>query len=345
MRRGSGKKVCFLLLVILATVFLCSCQRTKKEQKPDDEAGATSVTAEIQETTDELERLLWNKIRLDGKKYRYSTDYETYLLMGTDESGTESTDREKYIGNMADFLMLVIVNRTDKTYAFLPLNRDTMTEIALIDQDGEGEATAVMQLCTAHWYGGSRKESCENTVKAVSGLLGGIVINGYYEIHMQDIGKLNETVEGVTVTIESDFSKVDPSLKQGETITLNGEQAYHFLQNRTEVDDGGNVSRMKRQKQYMEAFFKKVKQKMEQDPQIMLTIYDEMADVAFTDLSGGMLSDLVVALQDGKNLGFQELTGENRIGSHLDDGLEHMEFYSDADSVKETLQALYHITE
>ena len=95
-------------------------------------------------------------------------------------------------------------------------------------------------------------------MKAVSGLLGGIVINGYYEIHMQDIGKLNETVEGVTVTIESDFSKVDPSLKQGETITLNGEQAYHFLQNRTEVDDGGNVSRMKRQKQYMEAFFKKV---------------------------------------------------------------------------------------
>lgn len=126
------------------------------------------------ETTDELERLLWNKIKLNGKKYKYSTDYETYLFMGTDGSGKEDADRDEYIGNMADFLMLVIINRKEQTYAFLQLNRDTMTEINLIGRNGKGMATADMQLCTAHWYGGTPEESCENTVKAVSRMLGGV---------------------------------------------------------------------------------------------------------------------------------------------------------------------------
>ena len=34
-----------------------------------------------------------------------------------------------------------------------------MTEVALIDHNGEGEATANIQLCTAHWYGGNREQS------------------------------------------------------------------------------------------------------------------------------------------------------------------------------------------
>ena len=47
---------------------------------------------------------------------------------------------------MADFLMLVIVDKTENTYSFLQFNRDTMTEVALIDHNGEGEATANIQL-------------------------------------------------------------------------------------------------------------------------------------------------------------------------------------------------------
>ena len=97
------------------------------------------------------------------KKYQYSSDYETYLFLGTDGSGHESANREEYVGNMADFLMLAVINRKEQTYAFLQLNRDTMTEIDLIGKDGEGMATANMQLCTAHWYGGTEKESSENT--------------------------------------------------------------------------------------------------------------------------------------------------------------------------------------
>ena len=189
-----------VLLAVLVCVLAVGTWYFRKQRS--EKVSATERQAETQqsETTDELERLLWNKIKLNGKKYKYSTDYETYLFMGTDGSGKEDADRDEYIGNMADFLMLVIVNRKEQTYAFLQLNRDTMTEINLIGRNGKGMATADMQLCTAHWYGGTPEESCENTVKAVSRMLGGVKINGYYAINMEDIGKLNHAIGGVTVS-------------------------------------------------------------------------------------------------------------------------------------------------
>ena len=175
------------------------------------------------ETSDELEKLLWKSIKFGKKKYQYSSDYETYLFLGTDGSGHESANREEYVGNMADFLMLAVINRKEQTYALLQLNRDTMTEIDLIGKDGEGMATANMQLCTAHWYGGTEKESSENTVNAVSKLLGGLTIDGYYTLNMENISRLNHAAGGVTVTIKNDLTSLDPSMKQGETITLTDE--------------------------------------------------------------------------------------------------------------------------
>ena len=63
---------------------------------------------------------------------------------------------------------------------------------------------------------------------------------------MDEIAQLNHVIGGATVTIEDDFSDVDSSLVQGETITLTDEQAYNFLSARMNVGDGENESRMRR---------------------------------------------------------------------------------------------------
>ena len=205
------------------------------------------------------------KIKLNGNKYEYYHDFENYLLIGTDATGNNNNGAD-YQGSMADFLMLVIVDKTENTYSFLQFNRDTMTEVALIDHNGEGEATANIQLCTAHWYGGNREQSCENTVKSVKKLLGGIQIDGYYELNMSEIPKLNNMVDGVTVTLEDDFSKKYPKMKKGATINLDDEQAYAYVHDRYGVGDEENTSRMKRQQQYMTGFFKKLQEKVKANP-------------------------------------------------------------------------------
>lgn len=338
------------VIMAVMTVLVCAlasgiCYFQKQQSEKTSVTDGQTRTEQQSETTDELERLLWNKIKLNGKKYKYSTDYETYLFMGTDGSGKEEAGRKEYIGNMADFLMLVIINRKEQTYAFLQLNRDTMTEINLIGRNGKGMACADMQLCTAHWYGGTQEESCENTVKAVSKMLGGVKIDGYYSINMQDIGKLNHAVGGVTVTIDSDFGDVDPTLKKGETVTLSDEQAYNFLRYRQGIDDGENTSRMKRHRQYMQAFMEKIKAKIQTDPSAGADVYEQMSEAAVTDMSGGLLTDLLADMQQAEDLGIFELEGTTKLGQHLDDGLEHMEFYLDKMAIVKIMQNLYNIQE
>ena len=57
---------------------------------------------------------------------------------------------------------------------------------------------------TLVWW--NKEQGCKNTVKAVKKLLGGMEINGYYELNMSEIPTLNQIVGGVTVTLEEDFT-------------------------------------------------------------------------------------------------------------------------------------------
>ena len=88
---------------------------------------------------------------------------------------------------------------------------------------------------------------------AVSRLLGGAPIDGYAALNMDGIALFNDAIGGVTVTITSDFTAVDPTLVEGETITLNGQQAFEFVRTRKDVDDQTNLARMERQRIYLEA--------------------------------------------------------------------------------------------
>lgn len=282
------------------------------------------------------------KIKLNGNKYEYYHDFENYLLIGTDATGNSKNGAD-YQGSMADFLMLVIVDKTENTYSFLQFNRDTMTEVALIDHNGEGEATANIQLCTAHWYGGNREQSCENTVKSVKKLLGGIQIDGYYELNMSEIPKLNSMVDGVTVTLEDDFSKKYPKMKKGATINLDDEQAYAYVHDRYGVGDEENTSRMKRQQQYMTGFFKKLQEKVKANPNYANEVFESLQDVSTTDITIGKISNISNIFASGTDKGIFELAGKSKIGQALGDEMDHMEFYVNKKAMVSTMSELFGI--
>lgn len=239
----------------------------------------------MDEQSEELAAL--GSLKLNGNIYSYYHDFETYLIMGTDKTGADS---KVYQGSMSDFLMLVIVDKTDNNYSFLPINRDTMSEVRLIQDDGTGAATAELQLCTAHWYGGNAGQSCANTVESISKLFGGLKIDGYYAIPMDEIPKLNHSVGGVTVTLLEDFQDIDRQMKKGETLALSDEQAYHYIHDRYGVGDEKNTSRMKRQQQYMEAFFTKAKEKAKSDKAYVNQLFRKFEQTATTNLTAKKIS-------------------------------------------------------
>lgn len=126
-------------------------------------------------------------------------------------------------------------------------------------QDGSANASAQMQLCTAHWYGKDKAASCDNTVETVSKMLGGLPIDGYYALKMDAMPLLNHEVGGVTVTLEDDMTKLDPAMKKGATLTLTDRQAELLMQSRYVMDDDRNTQRMRRQQIFLNAFMKKIK--------------------------------------------------------------------------------------
>lgn len=285
------------------------------------------------------------KIKLNGKTYTYDHRIETWLFIGTDGSGDEDAQGEDYIGSMADFLLLAVVDKTDKTYGFIQINRDTITDVTMMQKDGSGLASAELQICTAHWYGGNPQQSCENTVEAVSKLLGGVTIEGYYSIGMDAMPTLNHAVGGVEVKVIGDFSKVDPTLKEGETVLLDDEQAYTYVRGRMNVGDGSNEQRMQRQDQYMKALFAKVEQTFKKNPKFLNSLYSQLDEEAVTNTKGRDVSRIISSMAGGESRGIFQFEGETTLGQRLGDGIDHIEFFPDEASVEKIMKELYHLEE
>lgn len=345
--RQKRVRIVILTIIILILIFALGSLFQKKYQQRyavtsiDDEnennVSTDTPSAEIAESTMEL--------YFGDAGYVTTHEIESYLFLGTDASGNTDAVGEEYRGAMADFLLLVVVDHTDESYGFLQLNRDTMTEITLLQADGSGYASANLQLCTAHWYGGDEKASCENTVEAVSYLLGEIPIDGYYALDMKAIPKINHEVGGVEVTIEDDFSDSDPTLVQGTTVLLNDEQAYHYIHDRMNVGDGENVSRMRRQKIYMDALSEKVRSLQKEDQQFVLRLLQHFQEDSVTDLDLNKLAGSMQEVGHYRSTGVHQIEGTTRLGQTLGDGLDHTEFYPDETSLKEQMIQLYSLEE
>lgn len=87
----------------------------------------------------------------------------------------------------------------------------------------------------------------------------------------------------------------------------------------------------------------KLKKKMHDDPSIGAEIYEQMSEVAVTDMNGGLLTDILTDMQQATDRGTFELEGTTKLGQHLDDGLEHTEFYLDKMVIVKTLKDLYNM--
>ena len=280
-------------------------------------------------------------ISLHKKIWQFAHPVQTYLFIGTDKSGNEDAEGEEYHGSMADALMLIVVDEEEKTYGILQLNRDTITEVPMLLQDGSANASAQMQLCTAHWYGKDKTASCDNTVETVSKMLGGLPIDGYYALKMDAMPLLNHEVGGVTVTLEDNMTKLDPAMKKGATLTLTDRQAELLMQSRYTMEDDRNTQRMRRQQIFLKAFMKKIEKQNEGDVNATVKLYDRLRPYATTDIKMNDLTALLKDMQGYTDKGIITIDGTSKIGEKLHDGKKHWEFYMDEDSLETSMKQLY----
>ena len=270
----------------------------------------------------------------DGVKYYPRQDITVMMLMGINREGkVEATEFNR--GGAVDMVALVVFDPQKAEYNILPLNRDMMVDIPVLNEFGRAVDSYYGQLAYAHTYGDGMEISCENVCKTVSNLLGGVRIDYYISMSMEVISILNDAVGGVTVEIEDDFSGVASGMPMGQ-VKLTGDQAITFVQARWGVGDQLNVSRMERQAEYMKNFVAALGRTMDAQSSFVEKTYGKIADYMVTDCTVQILSRLEKDYGDYQMGQICSIRGENVLGE------QYYEFYPDAEALDALILDLFY---
>ncbi|SFA76722.1 cell envelope-related function transcriptional attenuator common domain-containing protein [Acetitomaculum ruminis DSM 5522] len=291
--------------------------------------GSAITPDEKDEESDKSKQILY-----DGKKYTLNDELISILVMGIDketvtEIGGQSWDANSTgvnTGGQADALFLMLINPHDENVYIVAINRNTMADIDVWDNEGRYMGVSKKQIALQHGYGDGGTESCERQVKAVSRLFHNIPITSYVAISMDAIPALNDAVGGIDVTVLDDiiYPEYNMDLHCGDNVTLMGEQAYWYVRLRNENIFNSNELRLQRQKQYLTSFAAKAKSLSASDVRVAVDLYKKVSDYMVTDID---LNSFTYLVTDALNFEFQSKNIYSLKGEVVQ-GAQFEEFYA-----------------
>ena len=359
--------VSLALVVVITWRVLDAVGRGRLYQEGNAAPTLVSDDSELEieaETGEDIaETVTWEAdwIRYNGTVYDFDEDVLTFLVMGIDHTDEADVGETALDGGQADALFLLVMDPGDQEISILAINRHTMTDIDIYNENNEYLYTMQAQICLQHAYGDGLEQSCERQVAVVSDLLYGLTINGYAAINMGAIPTINNAVGGVTLEALQDipvssrdssfldtyYSDTHRDLYEGETYTLSGTEAYWYTKYRDiHVSDSASA-RLQRQKQYLKIFMSDMKSAVSEDLTVALDLYNAISAYMVTDIDLSEFTYLASNIA-GYSLNLDEfyeidgelITGETGTATGFD------EFYLDEDSLYEVmLQLFYDVVE
>ena len=302
--------------------------------------GNRLENAGVHETVGSLDgRFTANHLTMSyaGRTWTYrERELTNILLIGVDWLDAGQASASLRYDGQADFLLLMTIDRKNRTISTIHIDRDTMTPVKIYGAFGDYAGVRTEQICLAHAYGETAAQNCENTVWAVSRLLGGIPIDAYIAFNVDSIVAINDALGGITVTLEDDFSSVDPAMTRGSTLTLQGMQAEYYVRGRMGIGEGTNLSRMERQRVFMEAVGDRVVEGMNQDLDFVGSLFDSLSEYMTTDIDRGWMINKAYDSRAYQRLDARIIAGSHCIG---EDGFT--EFWADEDALLSLLAGIY----
>ncbi|WP_051199369.1 LCP family protein [Butyrivibrio fibrisolvens] len=294
-------------------------QRTK-EQAPDLSQAPLYEQVTIDDDQMPLSASAWQPgwIRYDGKTYAYNTNLLTFLVLGIDSMDEVHEAEDGVSGGQSDAMFFLVLDPDNKDIKIIAINRNTMTDIDVYNEEGVYVGTGEAQICLQHGFGDGLEESCVRTVKTVKNLFHELPINGYISINMGAIPTVNDTVGGVTLKVKYDLPAAGQyrSLRKGDTVTLSGDDAYWYTQHRDINDDFSANERLERQLQYLIEFIPALQDKVKEDPKSIASVYNALSPYMVTDIG---LNEAVYLGNEAAQYSFDsaniyQMKGENIIG-------------------------------
>ena len=279
---------------------------------------------------EDLSQRYVESISRDGVSYPLKRSLDTILLIGTDNFIHDSKQNKIeafYNSNMADFLVLLVFDHTEKTVTPFQICRDTMCEVPWLSVNGLVGGTEFQQITFAHTYGSGKEDSCVNTRNAVKDLLFGVPIDGYFSFTMDAIPVMNDLVGGVTLQLMEDLPDLGPEYVRGATVTLKGRDALRFVRFRDTSLVDSNAARMSRHRQYLEGFTDSARRALGEDPDLAVKAFKSTEAFLCTDLTVEDISSMVEELGEYRILPTVTPVGEYVMGE------EFAEYYIDEDTL------------
>ena len=297
------------------------------------------VVIELQPTEEESAGWKEGWVKYNGQVYAYNEDILTFLIMGIDKKKDVKEVAEGTNGGQADALFLVVLNPHDDSLSVIGINRNTMTDVSVYDNNGSCVNTVKAQIAVQHGFGNGVEESCEYEVNAVQHLFYEMPIHGYAAINMDAIGPLTDMVGGVDVVALEDIKSGNSTvIKEGEEVHLEGDLAFAYIHNRDTKEFGSADHRLERQKQFITTYLQKVKQKTKEDIGFPISVYQSIAPQTVTSLT---VDEMTYLVSIAKDYSFDEnylytLKGETKQGDVFE------EFYVDETDLFELILKVFY---
>lgn len=318
-------------VVVLITVFVaaaCVSNALEKKTKSNE-----AVRGDLSQRINYKDTLIYQ-----GKTYERNESLTTILFIGIDKQDERARSASQFRdGGQADFLRLLVLDNENRTVRWLPIDRDTMTEISILGVLGDQAGTKTAQICLAHGFGNDADENCQYTVEAVEGLLKGVSVDFYISLNLAAVAVLNDSVGGVPVTLEDDFAFLDPAMTKGATLTLTGQQAEYFVRERMAVGDGRNQSRMRRQEVFLEALSEKATEKIKGDSKFIDKLYGLLGDDLVSDMKRGRMVN-----EGNRAYKYQKLDRVEIQGTHSLGESGYIEFLADEAMIQELVVDVFY---
>ena len=351
-KKKRKKAVIIVIATILGVIFLLAVTymaagavgkyRLKNNAQTEAPVLDTAETETISEEEEEIWQPGWVKYK--GQIYAYNEDILTFLFMGIDKNDEQVAQvAEGTNGGQADALFLLLLNPHDKSVSVLAINRNTMTDIDVYNEEGSYVNTITAQIAVQHGFGNGMEESCRYQVDAVRKLLYDIPIHGYCAINAKAVIPITDMVGGVELTVLEDVQKYggkshEVILKEGENKVLDGENSYSYVRFRDVSIEKSADGRLERQKQWLTAFMKQVKEQTAADISLPVKLYNEITNYMVTDVSVDEVAYLT-SIASGYTFEKEHmysLTGETVMGEKFE------EFYVDEEALYELILQLFY---
>ena len=268
-------------------------------------------------------------VKIDGVKYHIKDKQTTLLFLGIDNVINEGLTMGK--GGRSDAIMLLIMDDAAKTIKTLTIPRDTQTTIEVYNDAGTFMSAGRGHIALQYSFGDSPLRSSYLTKKCISYLLHGIHIDGTMSMTMDVIPTVVDTMGGLRLTFDQDYSYINPAYRKGVTITLDGAAAESFIRYRDSNELGSADKRSQRHEWVVGELFKNLRNMGGS------SFVDELIEAA----GDGIRSD--ISADDLLKISTYTYTGENyTIPGQTIEGAAHDEFYFDEPALQKQILELFY---